>query len=236
MNITGKLDGSIHTDSANVSTVTLQEKLSGQTRAGDIPVDCAMAVVPVTVRMNNGMKQATTYAFLDPGSNVSFCTDELAHKLGCSVGKTMDISINTMGDKHYVNTHLIKGLEVCDLQGENVVALPDLYTKDHIPVSRNHIHTQEDIAKWPHMNGVVLPQIDADIGIMIGNNVPDIYTPLQLKTGPCGSPHAAKPGLVGSHGMSFEISIVTLTVLANMADVLAVNQLHDINELSKQYH
>ena len=234
VNITDKLDGSIHTDSANVSSVTLQEKLSGQTRAGDIPVDCTMAVVPVTVRMNNGMQQATTYAFLDPGSNVSFCTDELAHKLGCSVGKTMDISINTMGDKHYMNTHLIKGLEVCDLQGENVVALPDLYTKDHIPVSRNHIPTQEDIAKWPHMNGVVLPQIDADIGIMIGNNVPDVYTPLQLKTGPCGSPHAAKTR-IGWIAWNVIRDQHCDTVLANMADVLAVNQLHDINELSKQY-
>jgi hypothetical protein len=32
--------------------------------------------------------------------------------------------------------------------------------------------------------------LQGTIGLMIGNNIPDAYTPFEVATGPTGSPHA----------------------------------------------
>ena len=42
---------------------------------GATDIDCTMAVIPVTIRAKNGIKSLRTYAFMDPGSNVSFCSE-----------------------------------------------------------------------------------------------------------------------------------------------------------------
>ncbi|CAC5382830.1 unnamed protein product [Mytilus coruscus] len=43
--------------------------------------------------------------------------------------------------------------------------------------------------------GITWPKLDASIGLMIGNNVPDAYTPFEVATGPSGSPHATRTRL-----------------------------------------
>ena len=40
-----------------------------------------------------------------------------------------------------------------------------------IPVSHDDIPTSEDLKAWPHLHSIELQDIDADIGLMIGNNV-----------------------------------------------------------------
>ncbi len=83
-------------------------------------------------------------------------------------------------------------LEISDIHSQNTIDLPGEYTKDNIPVTHDHIPTDDDLSNWAHMKGVCPPKINAKIGLLIGNNVPDAYTPLDLKTGPRGSPYAAK--------------------------------------------
>lgn len=58
---------------AVVSLVT-----GGYTGAG--MKECALAIVPVKVKLEKGTKCVKTYAFLDPGSSATFCTEELARK------------------------------------------------------------------------------------------------------------------------------------------------------------
>ena len=89
-------------------------------------------------------------------------------------------------------TYLVNDLQISDLQGENSIDLPGIYTKDRIPVNHSQIPVSEDISRWEHLTGVVLPTVDAKIGIFLGNNIPDAYTPLEVKIGLRGSPHAAR--------------------------------------------
>ncbi|XP_014672653.1 PREDICTED: uncharacterized protein LOC106813111 [Priapulus caudatus] len=156
--------------------------------------ECTMAVIPVRVKMKNGLKSVDTYAFLDPGSSVTFCTEDLLREIGGS-GRKMKITLDTMGVPHTMSTYTVKGIEVCDLQAEFEVCLPKTYTNVRMPVSKCHIPTQVDIAHWPHLKGINLPEIQGEIGLLIGNNVPDAYTPLEIRTGPSGSPHATKTRL-----------------------------------------
>ena len=52
---------------------------------------CIFAILPVTAYLKNGCTAIHTYAFLDNGSNVSFCSDSLMNQLGAS-GKKMRLN------------------------------------------------------------------------------------------------------------------------------------------------
>ena len=154
---------------------------------------CTMAIIPVRVRLSHGLNDVVTYAFLDPGSSVSFCSEALMKKL-CGVGRRMHIRLDTMGEPHNMDTYLIEGLEVQSLDGQSSrkVQIPRLYTKSKLPVKRHHIPTHDDVSQWTHLRDIYMPQINSGIDLLIGNNVPDAYTPLEVRTGPIGSPHATK--------------------------------------------
>jgi len=53
--------------------------------------DCMFTILPIKVRLKNSCVSVNTYAFLDSGSNVSFC---LMIKLGAT-GKKRNITIDT---------------------------------------------------------------------------------------------------------------------------------------------
>jgi len=57
--------------------------------------------------------------------------------------------METMGVQHMMDTSAIKGIHITGLNEKYVVNLPTLYTKDIIPVSKDHIPTTDDINKWP---------------------------------------------------------------------------------------
>lgn len=157
-------------------------------------VSCAMAIILVTLKLKNKPHQIVTYAFFDTGSSVSFCTENIMRQLGAQ-GKKTQITINTMGNSQKLNAYVINGLQVAGIASKQVVDLPNVYTKEFMPVTKEHIPTQDEIQKWPHLASIPIPQIHAEIGIMIGNNVPDAYTPFDLVTGPHGSPHATRTRL-----------------------------------------
>ena len=63
------------------------------------PKACSRAMV-VHVKVKEKGKEAVveTYAFLDPGSNTSFCTDQLIERLGATGMKTT-LSLTTTSHK-----------------------------------------------------------------------------------------------------------------------------------------
>ncbi|XP_071944927.1 uncharacterized protein [Antedon mediterranea] len=156
--------------------------------------ECTLAIVPVQVTARNGSQPIKTYAFFDPGSSISFISDELLHKTGAE-GKRAKLSIDTMGNKHTMTTQIIKGLMISRLDGQGKVELPVAYTKNRLPVSSRHIPTNGDIAKWPHLKNITATNIDAGIGLLIGNAVAEAYCPLETITGPPNAPHATRTRL-----------------------------------------
>ena len=100
--------------------------------------------------------------------------------------------MDTMGTPHVMRTYELRGLEIMDLNETNIVPLPTTYTKDSMPVNKSHIPTTKDIIKWPHLKDIDLPQIRGNIDLLIGNNVPDACTPLEVRAGPRGAPPCNK--------------------------------------------
>ena len=91
-----------------------------------------------------------------------------------------------------VDGYFIRDLVVSDLDENHFVHHPTLYTRPEIPVSKNDIPTQEDVEQWPHLDGVFIPQLVDEIGLLIASNVPKALDPLEVKNSQNGGPYATR--------------------------------------------
>lgn len=133
--------------------------------------DCAIDIAPEKVKLKKGNNTVQTYAFLDPGSSATFCTEQLMRKFN-DAGIKMDILLKTMGQEKTVSSYKISVLEVAALNGEIYLTLPDVYTQRTIPVAKDNIPKMEDLKRWSFLMDVDLSPIEAGIGLLIGVNAP----------------------------------------------------------------
>ena len=83
-------------------------------------------------------------------------------------------------------------LEVSDLSDHNVIELPMVYSRPSLPVLTNAIGTQEDVNRWPHLKGITVPKIEAEIGLLIGSDVPQVLQPVEVRESKNGGPFATR--------------------------------------------
>ncbi|XP_039869513.1 uncharacterized protein LOC120722563 [Simochromis diagramma] len=150
-----------------------------------------LSIVPVKVKAKKGNVTLYTYAFLDPGSTASFCTVKLMNKLKMH-GRRSNILLRTMGQNKVVETDIIADLEVAGLDGKEFCDLPILYTQFTKPVHKGNIPHQNDIIRWPYLKSVNLPEIDSEIDLLIGSNVPKALEPLDVIRSVGDGPYAVK--------------------------------------------
>ena len=100
-----------------------------------------MAIVPVKVKRKSSDDAIVTYAFLDNGSSSAFCTESLMKQLGIEGLKTR-ISLTTLEKKgSLVDSFLVQDLVISDLDENNFISLPVLYTRTEIPVTKDDTPT-----------------------------------------------------------------------------------------------
>ena len=148
-----------------------------------------MAIIPVKIKVKNSDKSIETYAFLDNGSSATFCTDWLMRKLNAQ-GRHTKILLHKMGQTKLIDSNVVRGLVVCSLDSNHIIELPDVYTQKEMPVTKEDIPRQEYIDQWPYLEDVRLPQIDAGIRLLIGNNVPKAVEPWQVVNSQEDGPYA----------------------------------------------
>ncbi|XP_068748895.1 uncharacterized protein [Montipora capricornis] len=95
-----------------------------------------LSIVPVKVKVKGSSKKVLTYAFLDSGSNTSFCTEDLLRKLGTK-GKKTSLSLTTMQTSSQSIECSLVNLEVWDLIEQNQIELPMVYSTPSLPVSND---------------------------------------------------------------------------------------------------
>ena len=150
-----------------------------------------LAIVPVNVRATGKEKIVQTYAFLDPGSNTTFCTDKLIERLGATGGRAM-LSLTTMDSDNVKSESLVVNLEVSDLQGHNVVELSNVFSRVKLPVTVDDMPVQSDVERWCYLKEIDLPCIDADIELLIGSDVPKLLEPHEVLRSEDGGPYAVR--------------------------------------------
>ena len=88
-----------------------------------------MSVIAVKVCHRNSSKVVLTYAFLDQGSSVSFCTNDLMEQLGVS-GRASKLPVDTTAGACAIGCRILRGLEILDLDEQYCIPLRKAYTQD----------------------------------------------------------------------------------------------------------
>lgn len=200
----------------------------------------ALPIVPVRVKSKFSDKYLETYAFLDSGSNATFCLEDIARLLKLE-GRKMNLNLTTMGQQHTQTSHVISGLEISDINGVNVLELPPVYTQPTLPASRTDVISPEDIENYPYLSDIELPRIDSDVGILIGVNVPRAMEPWDVIPSVDNGPFAVKTllGWVINGPLEIHATSNDTYVSVNRVDAKLMNNLeeqirnqfnHDFNE------
>ena len=150
-----------------------------------------LAIIPVKVKAKGQHVTVETHASLDSGSNTSFCTEDLLEKFELKGTKTK-LSLTTLqGENTPIECSLVS-LEAFDLSEENAVQLPMVYSRPSLPISPDAIAGQEDVERWPCLKGIKLPQIEAEIGLLIGSDVPEALQPNETRENQNGGPFTTR--------------------------------------------
>ncbi|CAB3981354.1 PREDICTED: uncharacterized protein LOC107342904, partial [Paramuricea clavata] len=112
-----------------------------------------LAIVPVKVRAAGSERIVQTYAFLDGGSNTSFCSENLMRQLNIE-GKRTNLTLTTLGKANSKTESSIVSLELSDLQDENHVSLKTVFSTPVLPVTTRNRASQQDIRQWPHLSNI----------------------------------------------------------------------------------
>ena len=174
---------------AQNSFVGVSEGLCGSTGAGAPSI--GLAVVPVKVKAKGKGAVIVTYAFLDPGSNTSFCTDQLTERLGATGTKTT-LSLMTMSHKDAKSQSLVVCLEISDLCGNHTIELLNVFSRPSLPVTVDEIQRQTDVDRWAYLKSIHVPHIDAEIELLIGNDAPKVLEPKEIRESKDGGPYAVR--------------------------------------------
>jgi hypothetical protein len=130
-------------------TKNLSSSKGGQSKRSTLT---GLAMVPVQVKAKVRPEMFETYAFLDSGSNTSFCTESLLRKLN-DKGRKTKLSFTTMhGEGAPVESSVLE-LEVFNLNHRNRVKRPNVYSTKRLPIRPECTVRQEDIDHWPQSKG-----------------------------------------------------------------------------------
>lgn len=161
-----------------------------QTGAGG--TDGILSILPVQLKSGEGNEIIQTYAFLDPGSTDTFCSEALMRKLNLK-GRKAQISLSTMGSKSSGSSYMLRNLKISGLTGKWFYDLPEVvYTQKKMPVSTQNMIKKEELAKWPYLDGVTIPRIQAEVELLIGTNASNLLEPWHVINSYGDGPYAIK--------------------------------------------
>ena len=142
-------------------------------------------IVPVRVRCDN--VEVLTYALLDSGSSLSFCSSKLIDVLGVNENgiptKAQLETLTTEGPKS-VDTKVFD-LEVLSLNGSNKFKLSKVMLVERIPVNLECRNVGRNLSKHEHLQGVELPVIKgATVTLLIGCDHALLHFPVETRPAP----------------------------------------------------
>ena len=67
-----------------------------------------------------------------------------------------------------------------------------MYSRPSLPIRPDAIGKQEDVDRWPYLKGITVPHIEAEIGLLIGSDVPEALQPREVRRSENGGPFATR--------------------------------------------
>ena len=164
-------------------------------------------IVPVWISSEQAPSmEILTYALLDTQSDSSFILEDVAKALMVKQ-QPVRLKLATMTSSSTVTCSVVTNLLVRGMTQTTPVKLQRSYTRDFIPVDRDHIPSRKTAEAWPHLQDMAseIPVLqDCEVGLLIGYNCPQALAPRQTITGKNEEPYAIRTDLgwsiVGSTG------------------------------------
>lgn len=150
-----------------------------------------LSVLPVKIKAVKGHRVIQTYAFLDPGSAGTFCSERLMHELNLT-GKRTQVLLRTMGQSKMSPAFSLFNLEVAGLESNTFCPLPEVITQKQMPVSKDDMVTSEDLIKWLYLSKVHMPSIQSEVDLLIGTNAPKLLEPWEVIYSHGNGPYAVR--------------------------------------------
>ena len=138
-----------------------------------------LPIVPVKVQLPNSDQPVVTHAFLDNGSITSFVTESLLRKLKVNELPEIDISTTTLTDSNkQERVYILRGLKIMDMSQSDCFTLNPLFSTKGLPVSSD-IPKPQDIVMLSDFDEIWLPEVNADVGLLMGNDNPHALCPIE---------------------------------------------------------
>ena len=174
----------LHPPKLTPSSSQTQTEVSTEVRNGFVETEHApstlLPIVPVKVQLPNSDQPVVTHAFLDNGSTTSFVTESLLRKLKVNELPEIDISTTTLTDSNkQERVYILRGLEIMDMSQSDCFTLNPLYSTKGLPVSSSDIPKPQDIVMLSDFDEIWLPDVNADVGLLIGNDNPHALCPIE---------------------------------------------------------
>eukprot|EP00079_Xenopus_tropicalis_P036905 XP_017950676.1 PREDICTED: uncharacterized protein LOC101733728 [Xenopus tropicalis] len=143
-------------------------------------------------------KEVLAYALLDTQSSNTFIDQEVCEKLQVAM-EPVKLKLSTiMGKDSLEDSQRVTGVKVKGLCSDVTIDLPPVYTRDFIPLDREHIPTCETAKKWKHLSVIsheIPPLKEYRVGLLIGYDCSKALMPRQIITGGDDEPYAIKTDL-----------------------------------------
>ena len=68
-------------------------------------------------------------------------------------------------------------LEVAELDSDVYSEMPDLFTQHRVPVNTCNVPRQQDLDDWPYLKLIDLPEIEAQVELLIHMSMPRVLEP-----------------------------------------------------------
>ncbi|XP_064647084.1 uncharacterized protein LOC135499944 [Lineus longissimus] len=163
-------------------------------------------IVPVWVSHEDRPEyEILSYAMLDTQSDTTFVLENTRKTLGL-VGTKSHLSLSTMSrENEIIETVKVKGLVVRGMNSDLKINLPPSFSRDVMPMNREHIPTPEIANVWPHLTRIAseLPPLqDCNVALLIGYNCPQALAPREVIALSANAPYAQRTdlgwGIVGT--------------------------------------
>ena len=151
----------------------------------------AMPIVPARVWKPGTSTYVDTYALLDTGSNVSYCTEDLCDQLGVQ-GRPGYMEITTLINTRKPLRVLEAPLEITSMAC-NERYYVDMTIQPALNIDQSCLSSQIDIQQWSHLKDLPIANFvseNAPVQLLIGQNASDLLIPGDVRKGSNGEPFA----------------------------------------------
>ncbi|KAK3895047.1 hypothetical protein Pcinc_001215 [Petrolisthes cinctipes] len=151
----------------------------------------ALPIVPARVRCIDTNAIIDTYAMLDPGTNATYCTEELCHKLGAR-GVIRRMELTTIAQTRMPVESNVITLFVSDIyDSQEPCCISEVTVRPTLNIDLSGLSSRVELLKWQHLKQLELPELDVDqVHLLIGQDCADLLMPGEVKKGRPGEPFA----------------------------------------------